>query len=160
MTHDELEFIRTVLSKNIRFKESFLSAANDKEQRMVIHDFIEAYLGSHGRKSSLLVERSDLAKYFTQQFNSANSGTNAAPTPTTKEIDMNQTLPAIETKTYIFGQLAANVTDDQVFSQVAALEAQIEQLDKTVNKSKKLAAKIEALHADIKALNDFVDARP
>lgn len=73
---------------------------------------------------------------------------------------MNQSLPAIETKTYIFGTLAANVSDDQVFGMVAGLEQQIEQLSKTQNKSKKLEAKIAALQADVKALNDFVDARP
>ena len=157
MTPIEIETIKLRLTTDVAFKRGFLAAPDDKRRRMVIHDYIEAYYDSDARNDSKLAERDELAAYFLQQFNSANSGTNA---PTTKEIDMNQNTTAIETKTYIFGQLAANVSDDQIFGQVAALEAQIEQLSKTKNKSKKLAAKIEALNADIKALNDFVDARP
>lgn len=66
---------------------------------------------------------------------------------------------AVENITYIYGVDAANVTDDQIFQHIANRELEIKSLEVIENKPKKLAAKIEALHAEIKILVDFVDAR-
>lgn len=160
MTPTELETVKRVLMATGPFKDQFLHASSDKERRMIIHDCIEYNFGKPARNDSKLAERDELAAYFLQQFNSANSGTTAVPTEEIYMDSLSTPVAAIETKTYIFGQLAANVSDDQIFDQVANIEAQIEHLSKTQNKSNKLVAKIEALNADIKALNDFVDARP
>lgn len=69
------------------------------------------------------------------------------------------TAPTIETKTFIQGEDAATLTDTQIFSKIAKLEAEIEKLDKIQNKPKKLVAVIEKLKEDINKLVEFVDAR-
>jgi hypothetical protein len=158
MTQDELERVKRYLLNENGFRDFFVKQNSVKDQRMVIHNYIQYEFGDDARERSLVSERTTLAEYFQNYFSNATLGTSAIPT--TQEQDMSTSTPAIETKTYIYGNLAANVSDDQIFGQVAGLEQQIEQLSKAQNKSKKLEAKIAALQADIAALNDFVDARP
>lgn len=68
-------------------------------------------------------------------------------------------IPAIETRTFIFGDNAANMTDEQIFAGIAKIEAEIKKLDGVENKPKKLQAKIDAMKADIAKLVEYVDAR-
>lgn len=77
----------------------------------------------------------------------------------TKEHEMTQNAANIETKTVIRGQDAATLSDDQIFSLIGKLEQEAEGLGKIQNKPKKLGAKIEAIHDDIKKLVEYVDGR-
>lgn len=65
----------------------------------------------------------------------------------------------IETKTFIRGRDAKDMSDGEVFSEIASLEAEIARLGAIKAQSKKLAAQITALQADIDALVAYVDAR-
>lgn len=80
------------------------------------------------------------------------------PTPTpTEEISM--TAPTIETKTFIAGREASTLSDEQIFSLIADLEAAADKLGKIRNKPKKLVANIEKVQADISKLVEYVDGR-
>jgi len=154
--------IRDRLWRSDSFREDFRDADEGRDRRNVIIEHIEKIYGRDARNASLIDERKEMEIYFARRFDGAETEVTSevqTATQLNQEDIMNTTTPAIESKVFIFGQESKNVSDDQIFDRVAALEAQIEQLDKTQNKSKKLAAKIEALHADIKALNDFVDSR-
>ena len=65
----------------------------------------------------------------------------------------------IETKTFIEGIDAANLSDEQVFKKIASLENSIKVWSAIENKPKKLDALIEQTKADIKALVAYVDGR-
>lgn len=65
----------------------------------------------------------------------------------------------IETKVFIQGKDASEMTDAQIFSLIAKLESEQDKLSQIKNKPKKLVAAIEALTADIQKLVDYVDAR-
>ena len=65
----------------------------------------------------------------------------------------------IETKTFIDNQDASRLSDDEIFSKIAALEAQINNLSAISNRPKKLDAKIAQLKRDIQSLVDYVDNR-
>jgi len=66
----------------------------------------------------------------------------------------------IETKTFIQGEDAANLSDGQIFDKIAKIEAKIDSLNKIVTKPKKLEKVIADLHGDIEKLVVFVDSRP
>ena len=66
---------------------------------------------------------------------------------------------AIQQVTFIYGNDAANVTDDNVFEMIRTLEAKIESSDKIKNKPKKLKTQIEKYKAEIDELVKFVDGR-
>ena len=66
---------------------------------------------------------------------------------------------AVQQVTFIYGIDAANVTDDNIFEMVRALESKIDNSEKIKNKPKKLKAQIEAYKAEINELVNFVDAR-
>lgn len=82
----------------------------------------------------------------------------------TKETTMNDIQTAntktIETKTFILGADAAQMSDAQIFSLIAKKETEIEKLRSIKVKSLKLTAAIEALQADVESLAEFVDTRP
>lgn len=65
----------------------------------------------------------------------------------------------IETKTFIEGIDAANMSDEQIFKKIANLENSIKAWSAIENKPKKLDALIEQTKADIKALVAYVDGR-
>jgi len=65
----------------------------------------------------------------------------------------------IETKTFIDNQDASRLSDDEIFSKIAALETQINNLSAISNRPKKLDAKIAQLKRDIQSLVDYVDNR-
>lgn len=81
------------------------------------------------------------------------------PKPPTETKDEIMSNPNIETKTFIGGVDAVNLSDDQIFDAIAKVEKQIATLSGVLNKPKKLVAKIEALRDDVQALVDFVDSR-
>lgn len=78
----------------------------------------------------------------------------ALPTPTPEV-----RAPNIEEVVLIKGQRADNMTDDQIFSLIAKLETEINNLESISNKPNKLKSKIEALRQDIYKLVVFVDGR-
>ena len=65
----------------------------------------------------------------------------------------------IENITFIKGNKAETLTDNEIFSEIAKLEAQKATLNKIENKPKKLEAAIVNLQDDIQALVDYVDGR-
>ena len=79
---------------------------------------------------------------------------------TTEEPTMNDNTPTIETKTFIQGEDASNMTDAQIFNRIAKLEDEIDKLSKIKNQPKKLQALIQTKQDDINKLIEFVDARP
>jgi hypothetical protein len=154
--------IRDKLWRSDSFREDFQNANEGLDRRNVIIDHIERIFGREARRDSLIAERREMEVYFARRLNGDEpAATSAVQTATqlNQEIIMNQSAPAIEQKIFIFGQNAKDVADDQIFAHVANLEAQIEHLNKTQNKSKKLEAKIASLQADIDNLNAFVDTR-
>lgn len=78
-----------------------------------------------------------------------------------EEIIMSNTAktPVIETRTYIYGTDAVQMSDEQIFTKIAELEGVIARWEKVQNRPKKLQAVIENTKADIKKLSDFVDSR-
>lgn len=77
--------------------------------------------------------------------------------PTEKEIIMSNA--NIETKVFIQGKDATEMTDAQIFSLIAKLEGEQDKLSQIKNKPKKLVAAIEALTLDIEMLVEYVDGR-
>lgn len=65
----------------------------------------------------------------------------------------------IENKLFYNGVDIKSYTDDQLFSEIAKAEAEVERLEKIATKPKKLQAKIDELKEGIKALADAIDAR-
>jgi len=65
----------------------------------------------------------------------------------------------IETKTFINGIDAAQLTDDQIFQRIANIEKKIDALTAIRAKSTKIQAAIASLEADVQSLVAFVDAR-
>lgn len=81
-------------------------------------------------------------------------------TPTYQEILMNKTdIIKIETKTYVNGTDVATLSDSEIYSLIAAQEAQVEELEKIKTKPKKLVAEIEKRKAGIQALVDYLDSK-
>lgn len=100
------------------------------------------------------------------RYNSANyryvvvskpKNVNQNETKTEKEIIMSNA--NIETKVFIQGKDASEMTDAQIFSLIAKLESEQDKLSQIKNKPKKLVAAIEALAIDIEKLVEYVDAR-
>ncbi len=67
--------------------------------------------------------------------------------------------PAFETKAFIFGVEASNVSDVEIFKHIAGLEAQIKSLQGIENKPKKLTARITELQKQINSLIAYCDER-
>lgn len=81
-------------------------------------------------------------------------------TPTYQEILMNKTdIIKIETKTYVNGTDVATLSDSEIYSLIAAQEAQVEELEKIKTKPKKLVNEIEKRKAGIQALVDYLDSK-
>jgi hypothetical protein len=82
----------------------------------------------------------------------------AAP-KTTQPTQETTIMANIEIKTFIDNQDASRLSDDEIFSKIAALELQINQLSAISRKPKKLDEKIQKLQQDIEALVEYVDNR-
>ena len=82
---------------------------------------------------------------------------NVNKTETEKEIIMSNA--NIETKVFIQGKDATEMTDSQIFSLIAKLEDEQDKLSQIKNKPKKLVAAIHALTLDIEMLVEYVDGR-
>ena len=67
--------------------------------------------------------------------------------------------PTIETKTFIAGKDAKNMSDSEIFALIAELEADVDKLSSIRNKPKKLVASIEKTQAEIAKLVEYVDGR-
>jgi hypothetical protein len=79
---------------------------------------------------------------------------------TFQEILMNKTdIIKIETKTYVNDVDVATLNDSEIYSLIAAQEAQVEELEKIKTKPKKLVAEIEKRKAGIQALVDYLDSK-
>ena len=65
----------------------------------------------------------------------------------------------IENKVFIQGKDATEMTDAQIFSLIAKLESEQDELSQIKNKPKKLVAAIHALTLDIEMLVEYVDGR-
>lgn len=70
-----------------------------------------------------------------------------------------RTTATIEHRTLIQGRDASTMHDSEIFQLIAKLEDRIEGLQQIKAKSKKLAAHIEELQADVNKLVEFVDGR-
>lgn len=85
--------------------------------------------------------------------------------PPKEATPMSQKPLSITTKTMISGGTlaatydAAQLSDDQLFEQIAQAEAEIERLNKIKRKPATLKTRIEALEAGVIALGDLIDAR-
>jgi len=77
--------------------------------------------------------------------------------PTTQEPKM--AAPTIETKTFIAGKDAKNMSDSEIFALIAELESDVDKLSSIRNKPKKLVASIEKTQAEIAKLVEYVDGR-
>jgi hypothetical protein len=77
--------------------------------------------------------------------------------PTTQETKM--AAPTIETKTFIAGKDAKNMSDSEIFALIAELEAGVDKLSSIRNKPKKLVDSIEKTQAYIAKLVEYVDGR-
>ena len=85
-----------------------------------------------------------------------------AATPTEVKPEIKEEIMStktIENITFIKGKNAEMLTDNEIFSEIAKLEAQKAALNKIENKPKKLEAAIVKLQDDIQALVDYVDGR-
>lgn len=69
------------------------------------------------------------------------------------------TTKTIETKTLINGKDASEMSDRQIFTEIARLEQEILKLSSINHKPKKLVAAIAEMQSDIGKLVEFVDAR-
>jgi len=87
-----------------------------------------------------------------------NIKTKTQPTNSTGELPMNPS-NIIETQINVFNQNAADMSDDQLFSKMREVEIAINNLKKTEIKSSKLAAKINEMETQLKALVTYVDER-
>ena len=67
--------------------------------------------------------------------------------------------PAVESRTFIFGLPSESISDEAIFSTVATLEAEIDQLKDIKTKSTKIASNIHDLEVQVEALITFVDGR-
>ena len=76
-----------------------------------------------------------------------------------KEPIMAKQEPTIETKTFISGEDAANMTDEQIFNKIASLEGQIAKWTGVKTRPNKLQKHLDQLQADIAKLVEYVDAR-
>ena len=65
----------------------------------------------------------------------------------------------VETRTFVNGVDAKQLSDDNIFAKIAEAEAEIERLNKIKRKPKALQARIDALTAGIDALVALSDAR-
>lgn len=77
--------------------------------------------------------------------------------PTPKEPEMKA--PTIETKTFIHGSDASQMTDVQIFTEIAKIEGEIDSLKKIKAKSSKLTAYVSTLTKAIEDLVAYVDSR-
>ena len=82
---------------------------------------------------------------------------NVNKSETEKEIIMSDA--NIENKVFIQGKDATEMTDAQIFSLIAKLEGEQDELSQIKNKPKKLVAAIHALTLDIEMLVEYVDGR-
>lgn len=94
-----------------------------------------------------------------------------SPTPEVQEVQPNQpeetemTQPnnsidnTIVVKTYIGHNLAADLTDEQIFKRVALIEQEVASLKSITTPSVKLASAIAKLEADALAMMTYVDNR-
>lgn len=72
---------------------------------------------------------------------------------------LDTTRPAITNQTLIYGVLAENVSDEQIFKAIQDLEAQIRNLETISAESKAVQKHIAKMKKDIKKLVEIVDAR-
>lgn len=93
---------------------------------------------------------------FTNTYTRRQTKPKALPT---QPEEPTMTHATIETKTFIEGIDAANMSDEQIFKKIANLENSIKAWSAIENKPKKLDALIEQTKADIKALVAYVDGR-
>lgn len=80
----------------------------------------------------------------------------ASPLPTIEE----DTMIAIENRTYINDTNAADMTDDQVFTKIADLERDMAKLEAIKNKPQKMVKRIGEMQDAITKLVKYVDERP
>lgn len=93
---------------------------------------------------------------FTNTYTRCHTQPKAKPT---QPEEPTMTHATIETKTFIEGIDAANLSDEQVFKKIASLENSIKTWGAIENKPQKLNALIEQTKADINALVSYVDGR-
>lgn len=65
----------------------------------------------------------------------------------------------IKTKVYVSGNDASDLTDDQLFAQVATVEKEIERLDAIKTKPKKLEVRIAEMKSQLDELIKYIDSR-
>ncbi len=160
-----LDQIAKRLADDVQFRNHFYKAAyhgqaTPKSLRLVIWDYMAALMPGEDRRT--ISERDRLVHYFKDIIIDRKLSyqlEEILPLPEQKETTDMSHQKIIETKTYVNGADAANMTDEQIFSAIANVEAEINHLNGVQNKPQKLEAKIAAMQEDIKALVAFVDGR-
>jgi hypothetical protein len=100
------------------------------------------------------------AEYYEQNFKLHDTDTSlSTDTSTPKETNMNFNLPAVELRTFIFGEQARDLSDNEIFAAINSIELNIEVISRTKTKPAKLKAKIEALQSQVEELVKYVDSR-
>lgn len=92
-------------------------------------------------------------RLFPNEYKQAEAKTNLT---SKEEIEMSY---KVETRVFIGETLAKDVTDDAIFGMIAKLEKDVESLEKTKARPKKLQAKIDSLKQEIADLVKYVDER-
>ena len=67
--------------------------------------------------------------------------------------------PLIETRIYVNGRVAADMTDEQIFSAIRAAENKIASYKDIVSKPEKLKALLAKMQEEITELVKYVDSR-
>lgn len=78
------------------------------------------------------------------------------PTPKKEKIDMTK---LIENKTFVKGADAAKMSDEEIFTAIAEVEAEVNKLSEVKTQSKKLQSRIDQLKDQAAKLAEYVDNR-
>ena len=117
-------------------------------------EIVKDYLQPHD-------DRFDVYAYAAK-FIAAKSDAPAIDNPlihTTPENETMNNTPTIETRVFILGNSAADMTDEQIFNHIARIEGEIKKLKEINSRPKKLEAKLAKMEEDIAALAKYVDER-
>jgi len=99
-----------------------------------------------------------LAVYDDSSSQPAEAQAEAETLNVTKEVPMNPN-DVISTKTLVFGVDTASLSEDQLFDQVARVDAEIDRLEACKTQPKVMVARIAKMKEQLKALVEFIDAK-
>lgn len=168
---DEFDELALVLENDGMFYNLYIAIKNENGRsgavlrRSLITDAVRTATNRYVKSTEEITYR--LEKYFNERWNlcpycltkSIEPKSQPEPRPQLIQETFMSTAQAIKTITYVYGKPSTDVSDDEIFSHIARIEGEIKKLGAVENKPKKLAAKIDAMHAEIKGLIELVDNR-